>query len=273
MTPLVTPSVVAVLVTGSVLGALRPWRRPARSPVPAGGGRVPTPARFGRRWGIDAPPRPGPSAAIGSALARLAGRSISAEGATWLGRAFVVTGAAAVVSPALALLAGGGVTVAAFGSRRAARRRADDAVVGALPEVIDLFGVAVGAGLPVASAIGTVAGRSPPPIAAPLRDAARRMARGQSAAEALAAVERVLGPPVGPLIATLTAGDRLGSPLRAALAELGAQARLDRRRRAEEAARRLPVTLLFPLVCCTLPAFGLLTVVPLIVGSLRALRL
>ena len=95
----------------------------------------------------------------------LAGRSIGVEGATWLGRAFVVTGAAAVVSPALALLAGGGVTVAALGSRRAARRRAADAVVGALPEVIDLFGVAVGAGLPVAAAIGTVAGRSPPPIA------------------------------------------------------------------------------------------------------------
>jgi Flp pilus assembly protein TadB len=241
--------------------------------VPAGVGRAPRPSRFGRRSGLDAPPRSGPSAAIGSALALLAGRSIGVEGATWLGRAFVVTGSAAVLSPTLALVAGAGVTVAALGSRRAARRRAADAVVEALPEVIDLFGVAVGAGLPVAAAIGTVAGRSPPPVAAPLRDAARRMTRGQSTAEALAAVERALGPPVGPLIAALTAGDRLGSPLRSALAELGAQARLDRRRRAEEAARRLPVTLLFPLVCCTLPAFGLLTVVPLIVGSLQALRL
>jgi len=273
MTTLVTPPVVAALVAAAVLAGLRPWRRPARSPVPADGGRMPRPSRLGRRSGIDAPPRSGPSAAIGSALALLAGRSISAEGATWLGRAFIITGAAAVVSPALALLAAGGATVAAFASRRAAQKRAADAVVGALPEVIDLFGVAVGAGLPVTPAIGAVAGRSPPPIAGPLREAARRMARGQSTAEALEAVERALGPPIGPLVATLTAGDRLGSPLRSALAELGAQARLDRRRRAEEAARRLPVTLLFPLVCCTLPAFGLLTVVPLIVGSLRALRL
>jgi hypothetical protein len=38
-------------------------------------------------------------------------------------------------------------------------------------------------------------------------------------------------------------------------------------------ARRLPVKLLFPLVLCTLPAFALLTVVPLLVGSLRELRL
>ena len=99
------------------------------------------------------------------------------------------------------------------------------------------------------------------------------MARGQSTAEALGIVGDRLGSAVVPLVAALTAGDRMGNPLRSALAELGVQARLDRRRRAEEAARRLPVTLLFPLVCCTLPAFGLLTVVPLVVGSLRALRL
>ena len=39
------------------------------------------------------------------------------------------------------------------------------------------------------------------------------------------------------------------------------------------AARRLPVHLLFPLVLCTLPAFGLLTVAPLLAGGLRSLRL
>jgi hypothetical protein len=33
------------------------------------------------------------------------------------------------------------------------------------------------------------------------------------------------------------------------------------------------VKLLFPLVLCTLPAFALLTVVPLLAGSLRSLRL
>ena len=44
-----------------------------------------------------------------------------------------------------------------------------------------------------------------------------------------------------------------------------------RRREAEERARRLPVQLLFPLVVCVLPAFGLLAVVPLLAGSLPAL--
>ena len=185
----------------------------------------------------------------------------------------MVAGGAAAVSPVLGVLAAVGVAAAAVGSRRSARRRAHDAVLRALPEVIDLFGVAIAAGLPVPAAIGAVAGRSPPPIAQPLRDADRRMARGQTTAEALSIVGDQLGSPIAPLVAALTTGDRMGSPLRRTLVELGVQARVDRRRRAEEAARRLPVTLLFPLVCCTLPAFGLLTVVPLVVGSLRALRL
>ena len=46
-------------------------------------------------------------------------------------------------------------------------------------------------------------------------------------------------------------------------ARLAAEARLERRRAAEATARRVPVKLLFPLVLCTLPAFALLTVVPL----------
>ena len=37
--------------------------------------------------------------------------------------------------------------------------------------------------------------------------------------------------------------------------------------RAEEAARRVPVKLLFPLVLCVLPAFALLTVAPLLAGA------
>jgi tight adherence protein C len=65
--------------------------------------------------------------------------------------------------------------------------------------------------------------------------------------------------------------DRYGTPLRPTLERVAVEARMRRRRRAEEDARRLPVTLLFPLVLTTLPAFFLLAIVPLLVGSLGAI--
>jgi pilus assembly protein TadC len=93
-----------------------------------------------------------------------------------------------------------------------------------------------------------------------------------AALDDLAAPARA-GDAVRPLVAALAASERYGAPLADGLVCLADDARRLRRRRAEEAARRLPVTLLFPLVTCTLPAFGLLTVGPLIASAARSLRL
>ncbi len=64
---------------------------------------------------------------------------------------------------------------------------------------------------------------------------------------------------------------RYGVPLLPGLERTGLELRLDRRRAAELDARRVPVRLLAPLVTCVLPAFALLTVVPLLAASLEAL--
>jgi tight adherence protein C len=98
------------------------------------------------------------------------------------------------------------------------------------------------------------------------------VALGRRLADALAEVPDRLGEPVRPLLASLVAAERYGGPLLDRLVRLADDARADGRRRAEEAARRIPVTLLFPLVFCTLPAFALLTVAPLLAGGLRSLR-
>ena len=63
------------------------------------------------------------------------------------------------------------------------------------------------------------------------------------------------------------------APVAPALERVAFDARADRRRGAEEAARRVPVKLLFPLVACILPAFAALTVLPLLAGTLGSLRL
>jgi hypothetical protein len=74
------------------------------------------------------------------------------------------------------------------------------------------------------------------------------------------------------LVAILIASERDGAPLARGLERAADAVRRAQRRDLERRARRLPVTLLVPLVCCVLPAFVVLTVVPLLAGSLGDLR-
>jgi tight adherence protein C len=155
---------------------------------------------------------------------------------------------------------------------RRARHRHEHDVARSLPEVVDLFHLAVGAGLNVTLAVVAVARRATGPLASELAGALAEVALGRRLADALSDVPGRAGECVRPLVTALVASDRYGAPLGDALARLAAEVRADRRRRAEEIARRVPVKLLFPLVCCVLPAFGLLTLAPLIAGAALALR-
>lgn len=171
------------------------------------------------------------------------------------------------------------VPLAAAAAHRVLRRRrlemAEAAALAAeVPDVVDLLTVAVTAGLNVRLAVAGVIEAAPPgPLVAALAQADREVAAGARLADALARIPERLGDPARPVVAALVDGERYGTPLGAALDQAAADARLARQRRAEEAARRVPVKLLFPLVTCILPAFGLLAVAPLIAGGLQALRL
>jgi tight adherence protein C len=153
------------------------------------------------------------------------------------------------------------------------RRQETLAVAAELPDVVDLFALAVGAGRNVTIALAAVAQRAPPHWQETLRAASDRVAAGDRLGDVLAALPAALGDSARPLATALAASARYGTPLLPVLERVAAEARADRRRRAEEAARRLPVTLLFPLVLCVLPAFGLLTLAPALAGALRTLRL
>ncbi|MCU1454937.1 MAG: gspF [Acidimicrobiales bacterium] len=256
-------TLLPVAWAGSLVALSTRWHASAPRPLPEARDRAASAAP--RR-------RPGPASRLGLALARLCGRTVAPVSAPWLGVGAVVVAAALVADPILAPVVAAAVALGASLARRAEQRREVAAVIVTLPEVVDLFALAAQAGQPVSSSLGTVAARASGPIALALRDAERRRGLGLPVAEALEVVAERAGDPIRPLVAALTASDRYGTPLVPALERLAAEARLSRRRRAEEAARRLPVTLLFPLVCCTLPAFALLTVVPLVASALRALR-
>ncbi len=175
--------------------------------------------------------------------------------------------AALVLGPVPGALAASGI-VGAFGAlTRREPRHAEDALRAALPDVVDLLRVAVGAGLSVHQSIEVVAACAPEPVGAALRDVRRQVALGMRLGDALEGLY-ALGDPARPLVSALIGAARYGSPLSQALDRVVVDARILRRRRAEERARRLPVQLLFPLVMCVLPAFGLLAVVPLLAGSL-----
>ena len=189
------------------------------------------------------------------------------------GQALLASGAVSVlVSPVLAPVVLGGVWAASVLRHRSQRVRRERAVRGALPDAVDLFRLAVGAGLSVHQAVDAVAPRAPAPIDATLSEVRRRVGVGVRLGDALDVLDD-LGDPVLPLAAALRGAARYGTPLGPSLERVGADARVLRRRRAEEEARRLPVQLLFPLVVCVLPAFGLLAVVPLLLASLGSLSL
>ncbi|HEY5888712.1 MAG TPA: type II secretion system F family protein [Acidimicrobiales bacterium] len=152
-------------------------------------------------------------------------------------------------------------------SRRAVARRRW-AVVDAVPEAADLLALAVAGGLTVPLALTAAARWSPPPVGDALERAGGELDLGRPTADVLEDLAEALGAPVRPLVDVLLATERYGVPLGDSLDRVAREARLERRRRGEERARRVPVLLLFPLVLCVLPAFGFLTVVPLLVGSL-----
>lgn len=185
----------------------------------------------------------------------------------------LVLAVAAVVGPLVAVVGVGLVGLARVRAGRAALRRRRRAVEVAVPDLVDLFVIAAAAGHPVQTCLIMVADRAPEPLRPALAGARSSLAHGMSLADALRDLGTGLGA-LGPsLTGALAASAATGAPLGSALSDVAAIARDRRRREAENEARRLPVTLLFPLVCCILPAFVLLAVVPLLAASLAALEL
>ena len=137
-----------------------------------------------------------------------------------------------------------------------------------LPEMLDQLGLAVASGLPLLRAID-VAVRWCPDAYRPLVSAALdRCRNGVPLVDALRGLAESIEPVGRRPMAVLIAAVQDGTPLASSLTQAADEARLHRQRTVEARARRLPVLMLFPLVMCVLPAFVLLTIVPLLLASL-----
>lgn len=145
-------------------------------------------------------------------------------------------------------------------------------------ETIELVILGIHAGAAPLAAIESAAarlagaGHVDPQVAAAFEEVAHRVHRGIGLADALQALPELLGPSAAEVADSIAVADRYGLPLGPVLDRLAAEARAERRRRAEIEARSLPVRLSFPLVACTLPSFVLLAIVPAVLGAIAALR-
>ena len=136
----------------------------------------------------------------------------------------------------------------------------------ALAARIVLVGLA--AGLPLLATLELAAERSTGAVAAELTLLIRR-ARREGIAQALS---RWTGPNTNSLLTRLARAAASGAPMLDAVASYLAELRMERRTRAIEKARRLPVTLMIPLGLLILPGFVLLFVGPVLLGSLTELQ-
>jgi tight adherence protein C len=134
----------------------------------------------------------------------------------------------------------------------------------AIADVVDLFALACGAGLTVASALRLVAAHTSGALGDTLRTSVREIDDGARLSDVLAALPDRAGEAIRPLSSALAMAARYGTPVVPALERAAFEIRLAQRRALEVRARRLPVQLLFPLVFCCLPAFALLTIAPLV---------
>lgn len=158
---------------------------------------------------------------------------------------------------------------------RAARRATvlRRAAAAQVPDLIDLVIVAVRSGRAPATAVRLAAQWAPEPVAAATREVVQRLDTGERFTDALSDLRRSVGPAADPLVDALSAAERDGLAVVPTLDRLADEARRQRRRQADADARSLPIRLGFPLACCTLPSFVLLTVVPVLAGTLSSLRL
>ena len=146
-------------------------------------------------------------------------------------------------------------------------RRELRAVEADLPAAADMLHIAVTAGHTLHGSVAAVARSGTGPVCEALAEADRRFRNGCSLVDELDRLPDRLGPSVRSLSTTLVVASSSGAPLGPTLQRLADSERRRLRRRTEERVRRLPVLLLAPLVGLVLPAFVLLTVIPVAITT------
>ena len=135
-----------------------------------------------------------------------------------------------------------------------------------LPDALDLLTISVEAGLGFDAALSKVVEKMEGPLIDEYRQALAEVRMGRSRRDALRDVaNRADAQPVSNFIGAIVQAEQLGVPIAKVLQIQSNQLRIERRQRAEEAAAKAPVKMLFPMVGCIFPTIFIVILGPAII--------
>jgi tight adherence protein C len=135
-----------------------------------------------------------------------------------------------------------------------------------LPDALDLLTISVEAGLGFDAALAKVVEKMEGPLVDEFRQALAEVRMGRTRRDALRDVAtRADAQPVSNFIGAIVQAEQLGVPIAKVLQIQSNQLRVERRQRAEEAAAKAPVKMLFPMVGCIFPTIFIVILGPAIV--------
>jgi len=156
-------------------------------------------------------------------------------------------------------------------ARRAKQRQ--DAMLRHLPDVMDLLSVSVEAGLGFDAALQRVTGRFGEPVAGEFGRLLRELQLGRPRAQALQDLARRVGlRDLDAFVGAVVQADELGVGIASVLRAQSEQMRALRRQRAQEAALKVPIKMLFPLVFLVFPAMFIVLLGPAVLAFIQTLQ-
>jgi tight adherence protein C len=205
------------------------------------------------------------------------------RGADWVGVKLLAAIAFAVLGFLLGLLLGGitgglffalvGAGVGYMGPEfwlgRRIRSRGFEMLL-QLPDALDLLTISVEAGLGFDAALAKVVEKMEGPLVDEFRQALAEIRMGRSRRDALRDVaKRADSQPINNFIGAIVQAEQLGVPIAKVLQIQSNQLRIERRQRAEEAAAKAPVKMLFPMVGCIFPTIFIVILGPAIITVMK----